>query len=1384
MKQQNQAQDYKKIKLLGQGTYGKAFLVERKSDGLKCVIKQIEMSHMTEEERKEAQKEANILQMLNHHNIIKYHEQYKTKKGRLCIVMDYADGGDLNQVITKARSNIPEEQILNWLLQLSLALNYVHNKNIIHRDIKAQNVFLSSNNIVKLADFGIARILSCTKDKAQTFIGTPYYLAPELVNSDPYTTKADIWSLGVLIYHLCTLKPPFEADNIPSLMIKISRGQFPPIPQIYSKELRYLVNEMLTVDHNQRPSALQILEKPLIKGRAMSLMSETIAMQVQQDTQGENDENVGNKQQPQKKVQAIPQIDNDRRYGFKDNQKNNNMNIPQTRFYSPQHNMEQRNLGFNNNPKDNIPDKLSYNDLPVINGDDAAQNRPKLKAEALKYFKAQDEYFKQNINQQANQENKRQLNRVESLNEFSNNNNLVNNNNINKKIGYVKQPSFQPVTQQENNVNGQQHGMGFQNYPKKSFRVHSPVHHKMPSPNNRFSENKSNQNYSQAASPVGLYHNFSNANENYNQNTDQQQQLNNKQSELQQQFQNNQQKGPINNNFLLANNNQNNVNVPQNSNISNQDRNSNLLDFKFQNNIVNGNNAQPQQNRIGSPGTRLPHLNYQPPQAKVKHGSNFSAMDNLPQTPQANINRRNLEKIQKPSILSNKNEVGSPKFNQRPPSAFVGLGNYNNLQKKQVVQIGQECHSPYANVNKLNLQGNKNQQQLFYDALNNQEQQQQQQMQNIQMIREQLQSANPTSNQNRLKHLQPPNLLNLNQQIIQQQNLIQNQQQQQQSTKETQKSEDSSESSQDDQTQSSQNHLGKSNQYNSSQQQQQNKKFVIKKGGLQGILPGNHLSNQQPQGNHHAQPISSANRINSQPTEEHFIQVGSQIVNFNTQPTLLNSQNIQLLCVDSDISQRNTPKSENVSQATINSSIVNTQLLKKSDYSQISATQASQYEATQSIKSNAAAQSAFEDLKTAKRNIHSIKQVSSSDNIDNVDSQFKASSSTSSQNSQPNKVGQLKNQAQNAYQQDLSEAKGKRKDSQSDEDIRIFDSVDSQKSVKSPTNIIPAPQSHFSQNGSNNQLSSNLQTKNKLTASEDIDYQKRQASNLPVSASILNADNDKETKVERKLIVKLPLPFQENQLKLKEKEKRKNKNSEISPEVKSENIEQETDLEKMLNELNQMLTGNFDEQIQNLYNNGFELDTIEDKDDYLDEEEYTSNSNNYNFGSSPQNNIGSNQNIKLNFNSNIPSNISCIAPAYNKNSQNKMHNSGNHNNNNSNIGSNSNLNGNSSSNQNNNYNNQSVVSKAIAASNINQLDLLSNSEDRVKLLRQSLEKEIGTMHFSKVYKMALQCLNNVQSPLESSEFFQNLKVMFPSCNNQEIQRYTTLFHTLVMLEQD
>ncbi|EGR27184.1 protein kinase domain protein [Ichthyophthirius multifiliis] len=221
--------DYKKIKLLGEGSYGKAYLVERIIDNQLCVIKQIDISHMTDQEKCDAINEANILQILNHHNIIKYHEQFKTKKNKLCIVMDYAEGGDLSQIIQKQQI-IKEEQIIDWLTQICCALNLVHSKNIIHRDIKSQNIFLTQNKIIKLADFGIAKILSCTRDKAKTFIGTPYYLAPELIQNKPYTTKVDIWSLGVLIYELCALKQPFDAGNMHALVLKIIKGVYNPIP--------------------------------------------------------------------------------------------------------------------------------------------------------------------------------------------------------------------------------------------------------------------------------------------------------------------------------------------------------------------------------------------------------------------------------------------------------------------------------------------------------------------------------------------------------------------------------------------------------------------------------------------------------------------------------------------------------------------------------------------------------------------------------------------------------------------------------------------------------------------------------------------------------------------------------------------------------------------------------------------------------------------------------------------------------------------------------------------------------------------------------------------------------------------------------------------------
>ncbi|KAM3131510.1 hypothetical protein pb186bvf_016440 [Paramecium bursaria] len=271
----NENEIYKRIKLLGEGSFGKAYLVECIHDKSLCVIKQVDLTQMKEDERKETIKEARILEALRHPNIVRFREVYKTKKGRLCIVMDYADGGDLSNKIRQGQS-LTETQILDWFTQMCLAIKHVHDRKIIHRDLKTQNIFLTQDGIIKLGDFGIARVLNHTREKCKTMVGTPYYLSPEIIESRDYSFKTDIWSLGVILYELCTLKPPFNAESLHGLALKIVRGQYNPLPDRYSTSVRQLVQSLLQVDPIRRPSIHDILKMPVIVNRIKSVLSESI----------------------------------------------------------------------------------------------------------------------------------------------------------------------------------------------------------------------------------------------------------------------------------------------------------------------------------------------------------------------------------------------------------------------------------------------------------------------------------------------------------------------------------------------------------------------------------------------------------------------------------------------------------------------------------------------------------------------------------------------------------------------------------------------------------------------------------------------------------------------------------------------------------------------------------------------------------------------------------------------------------------------------------------------------------------------------------------------------------------------------------------------------
>ena len=174
---------YKKVKYLGKGSYGAAILVELRSNpNEKFVIKEIVIGHLKTAEQNAAKMEAEVLHQMSHSNITMYVESF-VESSKLYIVMEHADGGDLTAAIAKRKKSgqrWPEEEVMRIFVQLCLALKHVHEANILHRDLKSQNIFLTSKGIVKLGDFGIAKVLDASEDQARTQIGTPYYLSPEI----------------------------------------------------------------------------------------------------------------------------------------------------------------------------------------------------------------------------------------------------------------------------------------------------------------------------------------------------------------------------------------------------------------------------------------------------------------------------------------------------------------------------------------------------------------------------------------------------------------------------------------------------------------------------------------------------------------------------------------------------------------------------------------------------------------------------------------------------------------------------------------------------------------------------------------------------------------------------------------------------------------------------------------------------------------------------------------------------------------------------------------------------------------------------------------------------------------------------------------------------
>ena len=254
---------------IGEGSYSTVLKVQRIEDGNIYALKRVKFYKLSEKEKENALNEIRILASVKNKNVISYKEAFFDEKdSSLGIVMEYADKGDLFQLITerkKTKNYFTEQEVWKIFIQLLNGLKALHDFKILHRDIKSANVFLFKGGICKLGDLNVSKV--ARKGLGYTQTGTPYYASPEVWQEKPYDSKSDVWSLGCVMYETITLRPPFQAKSMEELYKKVMRGNYPRIPTKYSEDLSDAIKLMIQVEAGARPSCEELLKMPMITKR-------------------------------------------------------------------------------------------------------------------------------------------------------------------------------------------------------------------------------------------------------------------------------------------------------------------------------------------------------------------------------------------------------------------------------------------------------------------------------------------------------------------------------------------------------------------------------------------------------------------------------------------------------------------------------------------------------------------------------------------------------------------------------------------------------------------------------------------------------------------------------------------------------------------------------------------------------------------------------------------------------------------------------------------------------------------------------------------------------------------------------------------------------------
>jgi hypothetical protein len=252
-------------------TYGRVYDCTRRSDNLKCVLKQVPLGGLSDHDRRETLNEASILRSAQSRHVVTYVDSWEDSESDcLYIVMEHA-GEDLSAVMKANGGRLSEDDVWRFLLPVAQGLAHLHSIRVLHRDLKPANIFRTSTpdagERVVIGDLGLGRVLGAHSDFAKTGVGTPLYFSPELCQEQPYNDKSDVWAFGCLAHELLTGDPPFTAHNQVALASKIVNAPTPALPDDISPDLAFVISKALVKDPARRPSMADILSLSRVRAR-------------------------------------------------------------------------------------------------------------------------------------------------------------------------------------------------------------------------------------------------------------------------------------------------------------------------------------------------------------------------------------------------------------------------------------------------------------------------------------------------------------------------------------------------------------------------------------------------------------------------------------------------------------------------------------------------------------------------------------------------------------------------------------------------------------------------------------------------------------------------------------------------------------------------------------------------------------------------------------------------------------------------------------------------------------------------------------------------------------------------------------------------------------